>query len=194
MAIGVGCITHLIFRILTIFTYMNLVPGISFYMCRRLKRDNTENVLPGKEKENVKLLLKYIDPQNNEHMTVCVDRGNYTYGINFEIPLFKLRKYMQEYKDWKKIEEERDSERCNEYCVSDFHFHNQFRNSEFGVAQIVAYVVKYRSVNGLREMKEDEEVPIVMGIVNYIRSQHHLISNKDKWDAVREFLRKKHSK
>ena len=71
MAIGVGCSTNLIFRILTMFTYMSFVPGIGFYMCRRSKRDKNENVLPGKEKENVKVLLKDIDPQNKEDVIVC---------------------------------------------------------------------------------------------------------------------------
>ena len=104
-------------------------------------------MLPG-EKENIKLLLQNINPQNKEEMIVCVDHGNLTYGINFNIPGFKLRKYIQEYKDWKKNEEELDSEQCNEYCLlSEFHFHKQFRNSEFDAKQIQAYVRNYRRVN-----------------------------------------------
>jgi len=162
-------------------------------MCRRLKRDENEDVKEGTEKENVQLDIVKIDPCNNENLIVRVNKGNYKYGKQFHTKYSKLQKYVHEYKDWQKNEEEHANEECKEYCLPHFHFHEEFRNSECGVRGIEAYVVKFRSENGLPEMSEDSKLNTVVGIVNYIRSQHHLVSNKDKWDALREFLRNKHS-
>jgi len=169
---------------------MSYVPGISVFSCRRLKRDEHERLVPGKEMENVLIKLMRFRSKDEEEMVLCKDYGNYKYGPDFPLTKYKLRKWINEYKKYKKDEEEKAIDAISPYFVAKFPFHKDYKGVEFSISNREEYLNQFISENNLPKLKEHEEVEIIILLNNHFVRDPENTTDDEKWNKFRDLIRK----
>jgi len=169
---------------------MSYVPGISVYSCRRFKRDKQERLMPGKEMEDVTLLLKEFLSKDEEDILLRRNYPNYIHGPEFPSTKTKLRKWMNEYKKHKKDDEEKAIDAISPYFVAIFPFHKDYKGVQFLLSNMTEYLNQFISENNLRELEDDEEVEIILSLNKHFERDPENTTDDEKWEKFRELIRK----
>ena len=172
--------------------HMSYVPGISLYSCRRLKRDKQETLMPGKEMEDVKLLLREFLSTDEEEILLRRNYPNYIHGPDFPSTKTKLRKWIDEYKKYKKDEQEKAIDVISPYFVARFPFHKDYKGEKFSLSNMEEYFNQFISENKRPKLTEDEEDNIILSLHKHFERDPENRTDDENWDKFRELIRKRY--
>jgi len=172
--------------------HMSYVPGISVYECRRLKRDKQERLGPGKEMENVTLALMRFRSRDEEDIVLRRNYPNCIHGPDFPATKTKLLKWVNEYKKYKKDDEEKAIDTISPFFVARFPFHKDYKGVQFLIIYMEEYLNQFIRENKLRKLTEDEEVEIILSLHKHFEREPENTTDDDKWNKFRELIRKRY--
>jgi len=148
-----------------------------------------ENLLSGQGQENVKLKLENVHSGEKIYV-VKREYDNSNFGPSFQVEKNKLKKWIDAYKQWKIHPKPKASYAYPPYFVPYFAFQKEFINMEFTISNIEEYVIEFSTSNKLRDWTEDDTFEMVMKVYEPCSSGPHNTTTHEKWDKLREMIRK----